>query len=111
LRELGRYGDRLIVLIAEQRMNLGEHGVFCNHWSVYEGTQRVPLVVKPPRRPELAGTTRSELVTNVDLAPTPADYAEIDALDGWHGQSSRPPMEGSVPRNEWRDHVVLSYGV
>jgi len=90
LRERGVYDDTLIVVLADHGEEFGEHGVYRNHWSTYEGTQNVPLIVKPPVDAVVEPESRDHLVTNVDLAPTLTDYAGLKPADGWQGRSLRP---------------------
>lgn len=116
LREAGLYEETLIVLTADHGEEFGEQGVYRDHWSVFEGTQRVPLLVKPPTTAagadepvEAAGAARDHLVTNVDLAPTVLDYAGVDAPRGWQGRSLRPLVaNGERPG---RDHLVVGHGL
>jgi len=107
LVERGLYDETLIVLLADHGEEFGEHGLYSEHWSTHEGTQRIPLLVKPP-----GGATRERsdaLVTNVDLAPTIVDYAGLDRPAAWQGRSLRPLVEGDSL--DWRDHVVLDHGL
>lgn len=107
LHEQELYDEALIVLTADHGEEFGENGVYKKHWSVHEGTQRVPLIVKPPGGAD--GQERGELVTNVDMAPTLADYADLDAPAAWQGESLRPLVEGTDP--DWRDVLVLDHGL
>jgi len=111
LRERGRYDETLVVLTADHGEAFGEHGLYREHWSTHEPTQRVPLVLKPPASAgaptEPAG--RDHLVTNVDLPPTVLDYAGLDVPDAWQGRSLRAPVED--PDGDWRDRVVVEHGL
>ncbi|WP_255475238.1 sulfatase [Halapricum sp. CBA1109] len=107
LESQGRYEDALIVLLADHGEEFGEHGLYSEHWSTHEGTQRIPLVVKPPGG---AARERSDaLVTNVDIAPTVADYAGLARPAAWQGRSLEPLVAGDDP--EWRERVVLDHGL
>lgn len=109
LRETGRYDETLVVLTADHGEEFGEHGVYREHWSTHEGTQRVPLLVKPPTTADNEGGVREELVTNVDLAPTVADYADLEAAPAWQGASLRPLVAGT--NADWRDRIVVDHGL
>jgi len=136
LRDRGVYEDALVVLTADHGEEFGEHGCYREHWSTHDGTQRVPLLVKPPADavPDSgadvsaaadsapAGATRDHLVTNVDLAPTVADYAGLDAPDAWQGESLRPVVETvdgtdsgmddvDPDGDDWRDRIVVDHGL
>lgn len=109
LKENGLYEDSLIVVTADHGEEFGEHGVYREHWSTYEGTQRVPLIIKPPESVQVSTGTRSDLVTNVDIAPTLVDYADLEIPGGWQGKSLRPLIEEE--NTEWRDSIVFDHGL
>lgn len=109
LKDHGRYDDTLIVITADHGEEFGEHGVYRDHWSTYDGTQRIPLIIKPPAGSASSTGRRDQLVTNVDIAPTLADYAGIDAPRSWHGRSLQPLIKDK--RASWRDHIVLGHGL
>lgn len=109
LRETGRYDETLIVLTADHGEEFGEHGLYREHWSTHDGTQRVPLLIKPPAGTAYEPGGRSQLVTNVDMAPTIADYAGLDGPACWQGESLRPVVEDEA--TPWRDRVVVDHGL
>ena len=109
LKEAGIYQETLIVLTADHGEEFGEHGVYREHWSTYDGTQRVPLLIKPPADTGFKPDVRSELVTNVDIAPTLADYADMRPPACWHGDSVRPVIESQ--NAPWREYIVLDHGL
>ncbi|QLH78448.1 sulfatase-like hydrolase/transferase [Halosimplex rubrum] len=109
LREHGTSDETLVVLTADHGEEFGEHGVYREHWSVHDGTQRVPLVVKPPASIEYESGSRDQLVTNVGLAPTIADYAGLELPDAWQGRSLCPLIAGE--ESDWRDHIVVDHGL
>jgi arylsulfatase A-like enzyme len=109
LRRAGLYEESLIVVTADHGEEFGEHGLYREHWSTHDGTQRVPLLVKPPADEPVEPGRREHLVTNVDMAPTLADYAGLDAPAQWQGRSLRPVVEdGDAPG---RDHIVFDHGL
>jgi arylsulfatase A-like enzyme len=84
LRDRGVYGETLVVLIADHGEAFGEHGRYREHGDVHEPTQRIPLLAKPPGPTASSVRPRTDaVVTNVDLAPTVADYAGFDAPARW----------------------------
>lgn len=106
LKAEDRYDDALIILTADHAEEFGEHGLYREHWSTHDGTQKVPLLIKPPGGAD--GEARDQLVTNVDLAPSIADYTGLDAPDAWHGDSLRDVVEDDA---EGRDHIVFDHGL
>ena len=113
LRDRDLYEDSLILLTADHGEEFGEHGLYREHWSTHDGTQRVPLLVKPPADARIdvdaGGESRDHLVTNVDFAATIADFADLDAPAAWQGTSLRPVLEDSDA--DWRDRIVVDHGL
>jgi arylsulfatase A-like enzyme len=108
LRSRDLYDDTTIVLSGDHGEEFGEHGLYREHWSTHDGTQHVPLIVKPGDGGTV-DTPRSELVTNVDIAPTIADYADLGAPGRWQGRSLRGLVDGTA--DSWRDHIVVDHGL
>jgi arylsulfatase A-like enzyme len=109
LRDVGLYDESLIVVTGDHGEEFGEHGVYREHWSTFEGTQHVPLLVKPPTDADIETGHRSQLVTNVDIAPTLADFAGFDAPGEWQGESLRPIVESADA--QWRDAIFFDHGL
>ncbi len=107
LKQQGIYDETVIVLVGDHGEEFGENGVYREHWSVYEGTQRIPMIVKPLE--EVDDERKDELVTNIDIAPTLADYAGLEKPDKWQGSSLKPLVEDKA--REWRDFVVVDHGL
>jgi len=84
LRATGELADTLLIFTSDNGFLLGQHRLTGKNW-VYESSVRVPLLMRGPGVP--AGTTRRQLVGNVDLAATVLDAAGASApqshpLDG-----------------------------
>jgi len=109
LKETGVYDETLIVLSGDHGEEFGEHGLYREHWSTHDGTQRVPMVIKPPADTAFERGRREQLVTNVDFAPTIADYLGETAPKRWQGQSLRPILESADAAG--RDFVVFDHGL
>lgn len=103
------YEDTLLIITADHGEEFGEHGVYQHHASVHEGTQRIPLVVKPPASQPGATGEVDALVTNADLADTVMDYFGVEQPGEWQGRSLRPLIEGQ--RDDHHDAVVLDHGL
>jgi arylsulfatase A-like enzyme len=109
LREQGRYDESLIVLTADHGEEFGEHGLYREHWSTHDGTQRVPLIVKPPASAGISPGTRDALVTNVDMTATVADFHDLEAPTSWQGTSLRGVLEDSAEAPYER--IVFDHGL
>jgi arylsulfatase len=74
IESMGLADDTIVVFTADHGNMLGDHG----RWFkgvMYEGSSRVPLMIKAPRRSAWAaafnrGKTVNELVENIDVMPT-----------------------------------------
>jgi arylsulfatase A-like enzyme len=75
LAETGRAGNTLVIFMSDNGFANGEH-----RWRAkqvpYEASIKVPIVVRLPGRIP-AGTVSDALVSNVDVAPTIADFAAV----------------------------------
>lgn len=100
LTETDQLENTFIVFASDNGLMFGEHRL--EHKNVpYEKATRVPLVV---RGPGVAVQTRSELVGNVDWAPTIAEWAGASS-EGMDGRSFSPLLStGSSP---WRDALLI----
>src|SRR5215217_2865054 len=83
LRASGTLASTFILLTSDNGYHLGEHRIVQDKGSPYEESIRAPLVVRGPGVP--VGETRAEIVSQVDLAPTFAAWADAavpDFVDG-----------------------------
>jgi N-acetylglucosamine-6-sulfatase len=96
----------LFVFTSDGGYFYGEHGLSWERRLAYEESIRVPLLIRyPPRVP--AGTRISEMVLNIDLAPTLLALAGAKAPPGVQGRSFLPLLAGeAVP---WRDSFLIEY--
>jgi N-acetylglucosamine-6-sulfatase len=65
-----KYGDKrttFFIFTSDNGVQLGSHRLLFKD-VLYEESERVPLIIRGPGIP--AGVTRSQLVSNIDLAPT-----------------------------------------
>lgn len=84
LKEMGLYDDMLIIFTADHGESIGIHGgMFDKGAMAYEEVYHIPLIVKLPGNKD-AGSTRSHLVSLLDLTPTICEAAgvEMSRLDG-----------------------------
>jgi arylsulfatase A-like enzyme len=68
-----KYGDKrktFFIFTSDNGVQLGSHRMIFKD-ALYEESERVPLIIRGPGIP--AGVTRSQLVSNIDLAPTILD--------------------------------------
>lgn len=109
LQAIGSYDESLIILTGDHGEEFGEHGVYRHHWSTFDGTQQIPLIIKPPKNCSFDPGCRDQLITNVDIAPTILEFAGIDPPEKWQGKSLLPIIEQQ--NDSWRDYIVLEHGL
>jgi N-acetylglucosamine-6-sulfatase len=103
LRETGELDRTLIVFITDNGYFHGEHRVPSGKVLLYEPSIRVPLILRGPGVPR--GERVSELVANIDLAPTILDAAGAQpqrVLDG----RSLLPLARDVGLRTGRDILI-----
>lgn len=103
VRNLGVEHNTVVLYTSDHGSFYGEHG-FGGKWLMHEESIRTPTILCDPRLPrELRGTTRDEMVLNIDRAPTLLDLAGIAAPAHIQGASFLPLARGKQPawRSEW----------
>jgi tetratricopeptide (TPR) repeat protein len=88
-------GRTLVALTSDHGESLGEHGEETHSYSIYDATQRVPLVLRGPGLP--SGRVVPSLVRLVDVAPTLLAAAGAAPLPGAEGRDLRPLIDGRDP--------------
>jgi arylsulfatase A-like enzyme/Tfp pilus assembly protein PilF len=91
----------LIVVTSDHGESLGEHGELSHSLTLYDATQRVPLLMAGPGVP--AGRVVSAPVRLVDVAPTILGLAGLAPLEGSSGVDLGPWMRGE------RDDSLVAY--
>ncbi len=110
--------DWIIVFLSDHGEMLGEHGIW-EKARFYEGSVRVPLVIRWPRRFP-GGRVVSENVSLCDLFATLCDLADVPSQPGLDSRTLVPLMEGrtahwsgevvSQIRRQGGDHVMIKRG-
>jgi N-acetylglucosamine-6-sulfatase len=105
LRERGNLDNTLIVFTSDNGYFHMEH----RRWDkrlAYEESLRIPMIVVYPGKIE-AGSTITQMVSNVDFAPTVLSYAGIPMPEQMQGASMQPLFEGGTAN--WRDTIFYEY--
>jgi len=92
LDETGLAEDTLVVYTSDQGFFLGEHGWFDKRF-MYEESLRMPLVMRFPGRIR-PGSVNSDIVSNLDFAPTFLDAAGRPKPAAMQGRSFWPLLLG-----------------
>src|SRR5919109_1004002 len=103
LRETGELDQTLIVFTADNGFFHGEHRVPAGKVLLYEPSIRVPLILRGPGVPR--GQRVSDLVANIDVAPTIIDASGAHPLRVLDGLSLLP-LARDAGRRTGRDILI-----
>ncbi len=106
LDENGLTDNTVVVYSSDQGFYLGEHGWYDKRW-MYEESLRTPLIVRWPNR-IAAGSENTDLVQNLDFAPTFLELAGVEPPSNMQGRSLVPLLGGPRPA-DWRDAIYYQY--
>ena len=97
--------NTIIVYTSDQGFYLGEHGWFDKRF-MYEESFRTPLIVQWPGK-VAAGSIDTNLVQNLDFAPTFLESVGVDIPDDMQGRSLLPILMGE--KDTFRDALYYHY--
>ncbi len=98
--------DTVVVYTSDQGFYLGEHGWYDKRW-MYEESFRTPLLVRWPGVTP-AGAVNTDLVQNIDFAPTLLAAGGVVPPSDMHGVSLLPLLRGETPP-DWRRSLYYHY--
>jgi choline-sulfatase len=87
-------GGTLVVVTSDHGESLGQHDELTHSKTLYDATQRVPLVVQGPG--VAVGRVVEDAVGLVDVAPTVLALAGLPPLEGAQGRDLRPLWQGEA---------------
>ncbi len=106
LKAKGMMDDTLVLLSSDHGFFLGEH-TFYDKRLMYEPSIRVPMIVRWPKGVK-AGQSRSEMVLNVDVAPTLLEAAGLPVPAQVQGKSFLGLAQGRA-EPAWRKDWLYEY--
>jgi arylsulfatase A-like enzyme len=106
LEENGLADNTIVVYTSDQGFYLGEHGWFDKRF-IYNESFKTPLLIKWPGQIE-AGSVNTQMVQNIDFAPTLLDAAGIPVPEDMQGESMMPLLTGNE-ENWHREAVYYHY--
>ena len=106
LKTSGLETNTLVVYTSDQGFFLGDHGWYDKRF-MYEESLRMPLLMKFPEVIKPA-TVNTQMVLNVDFAPTFLELAGLDIPSDMQGRSFASMLRGETPRN-WRNSMYYRY--
>jgi arylsulfatase A-like enzyme len=106
LRTSGLLTNTLVVYTSDQGFFLGDHGWYDKRF-MYEESLRMPLLMSLPGV-TAPGTVNTQMVLNVDFAPTFLELAGLPVPKDMQGRSFAPMLRGETPVN-WRSSMYYRY--
>ena len=106
LEEKGLMDNTLIVYTSDQGFYMGEHGWFDKRF-MYEESMHTPLVMHLPKGFDKRGDI-TEMVQNIDYAPTFVELAGAEVPADIQGISLIPLLKGEKPA-DWRKSLYYHY--
>ena len=106
LEKAGLLDNTLVVYTSDQGFYMGEHGWFDKRF-MYEESMRTPLVMRLPKGFQKRGDI-TELVQNIDYAPTFLELAGVEIPDDIQGISLMPLLKGEHPQ-DWRSSLYYHF--
>ena len=112
LEEQGQLDNTVIVFTSDNGYFYGEHGLSVERRLAYEESARIPIVARFPKLIP-AGSTPTQLVLNLDVAPTVLELAGVARPTGMEGRSLVPIFleVGRAVARLVRDRVFLRHRV
>ncbi len=95
LDELRLAENTLVLLMADHGESMTEHGIYFDHFGLYDCTIRVPFLARWPGRLP-AGARLSQMFQIDDLAPTILEAAGLPVPEAMEGESFWPLLTGEA---------------
>jgi iduronate 2-sulfatase len=104
----GRWDDTVVVLLSDNGLHVGEHGIF-GKMTLFEESARVPLVIAAPglKRP---GTPTGRIAELLDVYPTLVELARLPKVNGLEGTSLVPLLEDPERSVKASAHTMRKVG-
>ena len=103
---LGLSENTVIIYASDNGFLWGEHRLYDKRWA-YEESIRIPFLIRAPELIKTPGKEISEMVLNIDLAPTILDLAGISIPKTMQGRSLKPLLQGKDIA--WRNSFLYEY--
>lgn len=88
LKSIDMYDKSLIIVVGDHGEGLAEHKCY-DHAQTYEGTIRVPLIIKPSKNENIGRSNKkiNALSSHADIMPTILEWAGIPFSVSTHGRT------------------------
>ena len=107
LERTGELDGTFFVVTSDHGYFYGEHGLNAQRRLAYEGSVRIPMVIRYPGLIE-AGTRPEQMVLSIDLASTILDLAGQEPEEAMQGASLVPVLRGEPPE-DWRTTLLIEH--
>jgi arylsulfatase A-like enzyme len=107
LRRTGQLANTYLVFTSDNGFHLGQHRLPAGKQTAYETDIHLPLIVRGPGVP--AGRTASQIVGNIDLAPTFAALAKAKAPGFVDGRSFASLLHHPAGAAPWRSSYLVEH--
>jgi len=110
MKSIGMYNNSLIILTSDHGEGLAEHKCY-DHRLPYEGTIKVPLIIKPPINMDIgrAGGRIKALTSHTDIMPTVLQMTKINYNLSPYGQTLDMDGESLIPLITNKKQIIHSY--
>lgn len=104
--DLGLTDQTLVVVLADHGESMTEHGIFFEHYGLYDTTLHVPFIVRwPGQLPQ--GVRLPQMLQLTDVAPTLLEAAELPIPNTIEGYSFWKLLTGEKKENKRKAVVSL----
>ena len=106
LKKLGVAENTVIIFTSDHGFYLGERGL-AGKWFAHEESIRIPLIIHDPRNRKKRAQPLTELVLNIDFAPTILSCAGLSAPESMQGRSLTPLLAKTT--GDWRSDFFYEH--
>ncbi len=106
LEDLDLDENTVVIYSSDQGFYLGDRGWYDKRW-MYETSLEMPFIIRWPGVIE-PGSRNTELIQNLDYAPTFLEMAGVEIPDEYQGRSLMPLLKGKE-EPAWRDAIYYHY--
>ncbi|VGO12340.1 Arylsulfatase [Pontiella desulfatans] len=106
LEELGLKENTIVVFTSDHGYLLGHHNKFQKQ-HLFEESTRVPFIVSVPWMKDRHGEASRHITELIDLYPSLAELAGLEAPDGLHGESLLPLLNDPASK-DWKKEVAFT---
>ena len=107
LEKAGIADNTIIIYAGDNGYNINERQL-AGKWFGWEEDLRIPLIIYDPRNKAAQGEENTNLVLNIDIAPTILELAGLNPPDSYQGRSLTPFLNGNKP-TDWRTEFFFEH--